>query len=134
MQLLGQQWAGAPIKQRDARIQQLLALQQSDGGWSQKPHLAADAYATGQVLYALAELKVPASAPIRKAIAFLVRTQHDDGTWYVKSRAMPIQPYFESGFPYEHDQWISFSGTAWADMALALTAPAEAASTAGAPK
>jgi ankyrin repeat protein len=134
MQLLGQMWAGAPIKQRDVRIKQLLALQQADGGWSQNPHLATDAYATGQVLYALAELKVPATAPIQHAIAFLLRTQQNDGTWHVKSRAMPIQPYFESGFPYEHDQWISFSGTAWADIALALTAPAEASSATGAPR
>jgi len=35
---------------------------------------------------------------------------------------MSIQPYFESGFPYQHDQWISFAGTAWADMALASIA------------
>ncbi len=134
MQLLGQLWAGAPIKQRDVRLKQLLALQQPDGGWSQNPHLATDAYATGQVLYALVELKVPAAAPIQRAIAFLLRTQQDDGTWHVKSRAMPIQPYFESGFPYEHDQWISFSGTAWADMALTMTAPAESSSTSGAPR
>jgi N-acyl-D-amino-acid deacylase len=134
MQLLGQQWAGAPIKQRDVRIKQLLALQQADGGWSQNPHLATDAYATGEVLYALAELKVAAAAPIQRAIAFLLRTQQKDGTWHVKSRAMPIQPYFESGFPYEHDQWISFSGTAWADMALAMTAPADPSSATGAPR
>jgi ankyrin repeat protein len=135
MQLLGQLWAGAPIKQRDVRIKALLALQQPDGGWSQNPHLATDAYATGEVLYALAELKVPgAAAPIQKAIAYLVRTQKADGTWYVKSRAMPIQPYFESGFPYAKDQWISFAGTAWADMALALTAPAERPSATGAPR
>ncbi len=134
MQLLGQMWAGAPIKQRDVRIKQLLALQQADGGWSQNPHLVTDAYATGQVLYALAELKVPATAPIQHAIAFLLRTQQNDGTWHVKSRAMPIQPYFESGFPYEHDQWISFSGTAWADMALAMTAPTEGSSATGAPR
>jgi hypothetical protein len=135
MQLLGQQWAGVPIKQRDARIQQLLALQQPDGGWSQNPHLATDAYATGQVLYALAELKALAltAAPIQRAIAFLVRTQQADGTWHVKSRAMPIQPYFESGFPYGRDQWISSSGTAWADIALALTAP-EASSATRAPR
>jgi hypothetical protein len=36
----------------------------------------------------------------------------------VKSRAMKIQPYFESGFPHGHDQWISQAGTAWAMMAL----------------
>jgi hypothetical protein len=135
MQLLGQQWAGAPIKQREVRIQQLLKLQQPDGGWSQTPHLATDAYATGQVLYALAELKVPGvTAPIQKAIAYLIRTQKADGTWYVKSRAMPIQPYFESGFPYEKDQWISASATAWADMALALTASTEPPSATGAPR
>ena len=134
MQLLGQLWAGKPIKQRDVRIKELLALQQPDGGWSQNPYLATDAYATGQVLYALAELRVPAAAPIQRAIAFLLRTQKADGTWYVKSRAMPIQPYFESGFPYEKDQWISMAGTAWADMALAMAAPTEASSATGAPR
>ncbi len=35
---------------------------------------------------------------------------------------MKIQPYFESGFPLGHDQWISQAGTAWAVMGLALTA------------
>jgi hypothetical protein len=32
-----------------------------------------------------------------------------------------VQPYFESGFPYGHDQWISVAGTSWAAMALSLT-------------
>jgi hypothetical protein len=31
--------------------------------------------------------------------------------------------YFESGFPYEKDQWISISATSWATAALALTVP-----------
>ena len=35
---------------------------------------------------------------------------------------MKIQPYFESGFPHGHDQWISQAGTSWAAMALSLTA------------
>jgi hypothetical protein len=35
---------------------------------------------------------------------------------------MKIQPYFESGFPHGHDQWISQSGTSWAAMALAVAA------------
>ena len=55
-------------------------------------------------------------------MAFLTRTQQPDGSWYVKSRAMKIQPYFESGFPHGHDQWISQAGTAWAAMGLALAA------------
>jgi hypothetical protein len=36
---------------------------------------------------------------------------------------MKIQPYFESGFPYGHDQWISHAGTAWATIGLANAAP-----------
>ena len=40
---------------------------------------------------------------------------------------MPIQAYFESGFPYGVNQWISAAATGWATTALALasqTAPA----------
>ena len=39
----------------------------------------------------------------------------------VKTRSKPFQVYFESGFPYEKDQWISISATSWATAALALT-------------
>jgi hypothetical protein len=35
---------------------------------------------------------------------------------------MKIQPYFEGGFPYGHDQWISQAATAWATMGLAAAA------------
>jgi hypothetical protein len=37
----------------------------------------------------------------------------------VKTRSIWLQPYFESGFPYGRDQFISTAGTAWASMALA---------------
>jgi hypothetical protein len=122
MQLLALQWAGRPPAANDARIKALLAQQKPDGGWPQTPNLASDAYGTGQAVYALSQLKVPATnAAVQKAIAFLLRTQAEDGTWHVASRAMPIQPYFESGFPYGREQWISYSATAWADMALILT-------------
>jgi ankyrin repeat protein len=123
MQLLGLSWAGTHRPVRETRIRELQALQRADGGWAQTPHLESDAYATGQVLYALQNLGVAASnAGVQRAIAFLTRTQAEDGTWHVKSRAMKIQPYFESGFPYGHDQWISQAGTAWAAMGLALNA------------
>ena len=46
-----------------------------------------------------------------------------DGSWRIKSRAVKFQPYFQSGFPYDHDQWISTSGSAWATAALALGLP-----------
>jgi hypothetical protein len=42
-----------------------------------------------------------------------------NGSWHVHSRAVKFQPYFQSGFPFDHDQWISAVATAWATMALA---------------
>jgi ankyrin repeat protein len=126
MQILGLKWANADARTREMRTHELVSAQRSDGGWGQTPFLVSDAYATGQVLYTLHEIGVPASDPaFQRAIAFLLRTQNDDGTWYVKSRAMKIQPYFESGFPYGHDQWISQTATAWAVIGLSLTAPEE---------
>lgn len=124
MQLLGLKWAGAAAALRDARVRELIAARRADGGWAQTPHLASDAYATGQVLVTLHESGISADNPaFRRGADFLLRTQATDGSWYVKSRATKIQPYFESGFPYGHDQWISATATAWAAMALSLTAP-----------
>jgi ankyrin repeat protein len=124
MQLLGLHWANAHAGLRDKRGKELVQLQQSDGGWAQTPHLKSDAYATGQVLFTLRELGVTGvENQDRRASDFLVRTQRDDGSWYVASRAMKIQPYFESGFPYGHDQWISQAGTAWATIGLAVASP-----------
>lgn len=123
MQLLGLKWANTNARAREARTRELMAAQRSDGGWAQTPYLASDAYATGQVLYALRETGVPATdAALQRGAGFLLRTQDGDGSWHVKSRAMKIQPYFESGFPHGHDQWISQAATAWATMALSLTA------------
>ena len=107
-----------------------MALQRPDGGWAQTPHLESDAYATRQVLYTVVELGVPAAdSAVQRAVAFLLRTQKDDGSWFVRNRAMKIQPYFESGFPYGHDQRISQTGTSWAAIGLAVTARDAAVST-----
>jgi ankyrin repeat protein len=119
MQLLGLHWAKADPKLRSARVRELLSLQRADGGWAQTPYLRSDAYATGQVLYTLRQLGVPsANAALQRGTAYLQRTQAADGTWHVVNRAMKLQPYFQGGFPYEHDQWISHAGSAWAVMGL----------------
>jgi hypothetical protein len=124
MQLIGLHWANTEPKLQASRTKELLAQQRADGGWGQSQYLETDAYATGLVLYALHELGIPATDPaFRRGVDFLLRTQKADGTWYVKNRAMKLQPYFESGFPYEHDQWISSAATAWASMALSLSEP-----------
>ncbi len=121
MQLLGIAWAGH--KPPSLRVQELRSKQRADGGWGQTDHLASDAYATGEALWALHECGVPSSdAAFRRGVAFLLGTQNDDGSWHVVSRALKFQPYFQSGFPYDHDQWISQAGTAMATIALTFAA------------
>jgi ankyrin repeat protein len=119
--LLGLHWAGAARAEVQAAAQGLLAQQHQNGGFSQNAHLAPDAYATGFALWALHESGTlsPKEPSYRKGAAYLVRTQRADGSWYVASRAPKFQPYFEGGFPYGHDQWISAHATAYSAMALA---------------
>jgi ankyrin repeat protein len=118
--LLGLFWSKAPRPEVERQVKRLLALQRPDGGWSQRASMAPDAYATGQALYALhaSGLKTT-DAVYRRGVAFLLRTQLDDGTWFLRSRTLGFQPYFESGFPHGRDQFISAAATAWAAIALA---------------
>ena len=58
-----------------------------------------------------------------KGEAYLLSTQAADGSWYVASRAPKFQPYFEGGFPYAHDQWISQWATGYASLALSYSLP-----------
>jgi hypothetical protein len=41
----------------------------------------------------------------------------------VKTRAYPTQIYFESGYPFGHNQWISAAGASWASLAIAHSLP-----------
>jgi hypothetical protein len=127
-QLLGLHWSGAPSDALQQLAAQLRATQHADGGWSQLPAMASDAYATGQALVALHRAGgVPVSDPVyQRGLAYLRRTWRPDGSWYVQSRSFPFQKQFPSGFPYEADQWISAAGTSWAVMALSLTLEAPA--------
>jgi len=121
--LLGLAWANGKPSLIAAAAKALAATQRADGGWSQLSTMGSDAYATGEALYALnvAGKMPPSDSICQKGVKYLLRTQALDGSWHVKSRSIWLQPYFESGFPYGHDQWISAAGTAWATMALAVT-------------
>jgi hypothetical protein len=118
--LLGLAWGQASPALIKSAARDLAAMQRADGGWSQLPQMMSDSYATGQALYALNEAgKVAPSSPAyRKGVDYLLRTQAADGSWRVETRAIWLQPYFESGFPYGRDQFISAAGTAWAIMGL----------------
>ncbi|HKE21077.1 MAG TPA: ankyrin repeat domain-containing protein [Bryobacteraceae bacterium] len=125
MQLLGAKWGGADSASLQRFTQNLIRLQRDGGGWGQLPQLHPDAYATGKALYALQEGGgLPTSTPAcQRGVRFLLDSEAADGSWRVTTRAPRIQPYFESGFPYGEDQWISHWGTAWATAALALATP-----------
>jgi Squalene-hopene cyclase C-terminal domain len=119
--LLALKEAGAQDEAIRQAAQALVRRQRPDGSWGQLIDLPGDAYATGSALFALHEaggLKTD-DPEYRYGLWFLLRTQRKDGTWYLKSRSKPFQPYYESGFPYGKDQFISASASGWATAALA---------------
>ncbi len=120
---------------RDAKVQQqiaqlrdkILAAQRDDGGWSQIPDMNSDAYATGQTLFVLNEIGMPAAGVfMRSGVDFLLNTQHDDGSWLVETRSKPVQVYFDNGDPHGKSQFISIAATSWATAALARMQQASA--------
>ena len=122
--LLGLAWGGAPASAIREEAKSLATLQRADGGWSQLPALNSDAYATGEALFALGSaggMNV-GDTVFRKGVDYLLSTRASDGSWHVKTRSIWLQPYLETGFPYGRDQFISTAGTAWATLALTLTA------------
>jgi hypothetical protein len=124
MRLMGLVWSKAPRAAVDAAAQQVIARQQPGGGWAQADQFAPDAYATGLSLYALRAAGMPVAAEVyRNGVTFLLKNQYQDGSWLVKTRSYPVQPYFESGYPFGHNQWISAGGASWASLAIAHTLP-----------
>ena len=146
--LWGLKHADASPRDLDAAIADLLKTQRPDGGWSQLLELtdsaeikrgkgpvvtgrsaasamASDAYATGSALVALhlAGALGTDHPAYHRGLHYLIRTQREDGSWYVKSRSHPFQTYFESGFPHGPDQFISAAASGWAVAALALACP-----------
>jgi squalene cyclase len=129
--LAGLAWAGTDQAATRKAMQEVLAVQRSDGGWSDLASTESTAYATGKALVALQIGGLPVSdAAYQRGVRFLLNTQLEDGSWYVKTRALGFQPYFDAGFPHGYDQWISAAGTNWAAMALTLALPEAAPVTA----
>ena len=117
--LTGLVWTDGTAEEIAEQVDALLDLQREDGGWAQEPAMAPDAYATGQTLYALRLGCVsPDHAAYQAAAEYLLRTQREDGSWFVRSRGFPFQPYFDYGFPHGTNQFISAVATSWAVMAL----------------
>jgi hypothetical protein len=121
--LMGLVWAGAESDQIASAKRDLLTLQKPNGGWAQMRNYEADAYSTGEALFALREAGVASEDAVwRRGERFLISTQASDGTWRVRTRMISpaeVSPkYFETGFPYGKDEFLSYAGTCWAVMAL----------------
>lgn len=113
--------SGKPRDTMQTAIEELLALQRDDGGWSQTvPELKSDAFATGQTLYVLSLAGLMAERPeIKRAMDFLVATQMPDGSWPMISRSTP------DGSPGSSKLLtpINCAASSWATLALARLAP-----------
>jgi ankyrin repeat protein len=119
-------WAGTHPQALKTAVKELVAAQKPDGGWADLPTMESTAYSTGKSLMALSYAGMPASHPVyQRGVKWLLSHQLQDGTWFVQTRSMAFQPYFDSGFPHGHDQWMSAAGTNWAAMALMVAAPAK---------
>jgi hypothetical protein len=116
-------WARSnkPRETIKATIEELLALQRTDGGWSQTvPELKSDAFATGQTLYVLSLAGYTAERPeIKRAVDFLVATQKPDGSWPMISRSTP------DGSPGSSKLLtpITCAASSWATLGLARLMP-----------
>jgi hypothetical protein len=128
-QIFGVCISGGDHTAADRLAGELKATQRPDGGWASLDGRVSDAYSTGQALWALhnAAGLPTADAAWKRGVDYLLRTQAADGSWHVMSRLHPpapvSPPYFETGHPYGHDQFISTMGESWAVIALAQMLP-----------
>jgi ankyrin repeat protein len=124
MKLMGLVWTKAPRSEVDAAVRHILSQQQTGGGWAQRDGMEPDAYATGISLYALHTAGLlAADTAYLNGVRFLQRNQYQDGSWFVKARAYPTQPYFETGYPFGNNQFISAGAASWSALAIAFTLP-----------
>jgi squalene cyclase len=125
MQLNALADAGASASERAPFVKALKAAQNQDGSWSQLPGVPADAYATGEALYAVhVSGNVATNDPTyQKGVQWLLRNQLADGSWFAPTRAVPVQPHTFESFPNGWHQFVSDAASCWATMALLFTLP-----------
>lgn len=107
--------------ERERTINELLALQRDDGGWSlpslgdwklpyvlvNDKHAPSDGHATGLILYVLRQTGLAAERePIQRGVNWLKTNQRASGRWYTRS------------INGTRAHYITNAGTAYAVMAL----------------
>jgi ankyrin repeat protein len=122
MKLMGLVWTKAPRSAVEGAVRQILGQERSGGGWPQRDGMELDAYATGISLYALHTAGISATnGAYLQGVRFLQQNQYQDGSWLVKTRSYPTQPYFETGYPFGNNQFISAGAASWSVLAIAYT-------------
>jgi len=109
-------------EQVDGRVAQLLRMQNADGGWSWAVGGRSDAFATGQVLYALGLIDAPQATPfIDRARKYLIETQQEDGSWPTTGEGISnaATPQRKKKVEPIYRYW----GTAWATIGLCSSGP-----------
>jgi squalene-hopene/tetraprenyl-beta-curcumene cyclase len=124
-------WAGrympnlVPAKKKHQWREELLALQQEDGGWSllslgdeswkragngNRQDTISDAYGTGFAIFVLRQAGIKADSPALKGgVDWLKSNQRESGRWFTRSLKFRTTP---------SKHYISHAGTTFAIMAL----------------
>jgi squalene-hopene/tetraprenyl-beta-curcumene cyclase len=111
--------------ERAETVQNLLARQGKDGGWSlaslapeegATAHTGSDGYGTAFVVYVLRQAGVPARQPaLVRGVQWLQRNQRASGRWFTPS---PLAGHATEGGVGARDLYIQSMGTAFAVLAL----------------
>jgi hypothetical protein len=108
-----------------ALLKDLLSRQNPDGGWAWIQGGASDAFATGQVLYALSVSGLPGDpAAVQRARKLLIETQGEDGSWTVPP-VLWTSPTTKPERIKRLEPIYRYWGTAWAAIGLLQTLPAK---------
>lgn len=111
---------GEPANQIEAHVDRLLKRQNADGGWSQVSEMPSDAYATGQVLWALSFSSIRKDhKAIVSAVSFLVSNQQENGSWPMTARNHPDAKITKPRYLVP----ITYFGSAWATLGLVRMVP-----------
>lgn len=122
LQLILWRRLGLPATDWEPLAKRIRSAQNADGGWGQTTGAKSDAYGTGQALYALAEAGLaPSDEALLKGQSFLMKSQREDGSWAMVSRAI-----MRDGKPPKNLAPITHAGSAWAVLGLVRSTPAVA--------
>jgi squalene-hopene/tetraprenyl-beta-curcumene cyclase len=109
-------------KRSQGLVEELLRLQQDDGGWGWlREGAPSDPFTTGEVLYGLSTLgRGRDDANVQKAVKYLLANQKPDGSWFVAKKTISTKVKEN---PKDGDAVYTYWATGWAVIGLLQTLP-----------